>query len=162
MSTGISATPLTADSAPQRAIAPGGSPQLLDFILPTSASSPRTSIHPTLATPRIASSNAPVTISDVDTMLSGSETRASINPQLSINWSPGLPKSLVDPINVAWLTMHGALDESNQMPIGGSEASTDHNEGANDALVAGAPLGRIRRSPDELGIHFAQVHQRAM
>jgi hypothetical protein len=153
---------LTSNASLQRAIALGRFPQLLDFILPTSATLRIASIQTTPATPRIASSNAPVTISDVDTMLSGSESRPVVNPQVSINWSQGLPKSLVDPINVAWLTMHGALDESNQMPIGGSEASTDHNEGANDALVASAPLGRIRRSPDGLGIHSAQVHQRAM
>jgi len=153
---------LTSDASLQRAIAPGRFPQLLDFILPTSATLPMASIQPTPATPRIARSNAPVTISDVNAMLSGSKMHPVVNPQVSINWSQGLPKSLVDPINVAWLTMHGALDDSNQMPIGGSEASTDHNEGANDALVASAPLGRIRRSPDDLGIRSAQAHQRAM
>ena len=153
---------LTSDASWQRAIAPGRFPQLLDFVFPTSATSLKASIQPTLATPRIASSNAPVTISDVDRMLSGSGSRPVLNPQVSINWSRGLPKSLVDPINVAWLTMHGALDESNPMPIGGSEAPTAHNEGANDALAASAPLGRIHRSPDDLGIHSAQLHQRAM
>jgi len=68
----------------------------------------------------------------------------------------------VDPVNVAWLTMHSALDQTNKMPIGGSEASTEHNEVANDALAASAPLGRIRRLPEELGIHSPQSHQRAM
>jgi hypothetical protein len=138
------------------------SPQLMDFILPTGSTSPIASSQPAFATPRAASSITPVTISDVDAMLSGAETRPSVNPKLGIHWSQGLPRSFVDPVNVAWLTMHSALDQTNKMPIGGSEASTEHNEVANDALAASAPLGRIRRLPEELGIHSPQSHQRAL
>ena len=39
-----------------------------------------------------------------------------------------MPKPYVDPIQVAWLTMHGALDEINGMRIGGTESTVEHEE----------------------------------
>jgi hypothetical protein len=136
------------DTSLQRVISPGRLPQLLDFIVPTSARSPLESVQPTL-------------ISDINTMLGSTETLPLVNPQAGINGSQGLPKNLVDPINVAWLTMHNAFDQSSPLPMAGSEASSDHNAGANDALLAGAPTGQIHRLPDELDIHSRQMRQRA-
>jgi trimeric autotransporter adhesin len=150
------------DTSLQRTIAPGRFPELLDFISSASAPSRIASIQPTFATPRVASTITPVTISDIDSMLGNSEMRLVVDPQLGINWSQGLPKNLVDPINIAWLTMHDALDQSSPVMAGGSEASSDHNEGANDALLSAAPLSQIHRLPDELDIHSQQLRQRAV
>jgi Ca2+-binding RTX toxin-like protein len=150
------------DTSLRRVISPGRLPQLLDMIEPTSARSPVASVQPALATPHTASTIAPVKIADIDAMLGSTETSPLVNPQAGINWSQGLPKNLVDPINVAWLTMHDAFDQSSPLPIGGSEASSDHNAGANDALLAGAPTGQIHRLPDELDIHSQQMRQRAV
>jgi trimeric autotransporter adhesin len=164
MSLGSSAEDPTdaSDTSLQRMIAPGRFPQLLDFISPTSTPSRIASIQPTFATPRMASTIAPVKFPDIDTMLGSSETRPVVNPQVGINWSQALPQNLVDPINVAWLTMHDALDQSSPVINGGSEASSDHNEGANDALLSAAPLSQIHRLPDELDIHSQQLRQRAV
>ena len=100
-------------------------------------------------------------MSDLDTMLGSSPSHPVLKPQINIDWSQALLKNLVDPINVAWLTMHDALDQSSPIPMGGSEAS-DHGAGANDALVTGAPTTRIHPLPEDLNLHSQQLRQRAM
>jgi trimeric autotransporter adhesin len=163
MSTETPANAPTTDSTAQRVIAPGRLPQSVDFAVLANSSAPATSPQPTIVTPRIMSPVTAVSISAIDSMLSRAQTPPSVGPKLSTNWPQRLsPASIVNPVNVAWLTMHGSLDQENQAILGGAEAPSNHNEGANDALLADAPLGRIRRSPEELGLHSPQSHQRAM
>jgi Ca2+-binding RTX toxin-like protein len=149
-------TPENSGLIPSRILMPRHLPQL------------RVDAPPALATIEVparseamsANPFTPVTASAANRMITGLETRHSIGPEITTNSRGAHPKSYVDPVNVAWLTMHGALDEINQVPLGGAEASNDHAEMASDALVASTPLGRVRRATVDPGIHLPQAHQR--
>ena len=71
---------------------------------------------------------------------------------------PITSRSYVDPINVAWLTLHGALDERRTVRIGGTESIAEHEEIAVGALLGSAPLSAMRRRIEdpELGSRLAR------
>jgi Ca2+-binding RTX toxin-like protein len=94
----------------------------------------------------------PVTAADAARVVTGPRARETIEPVVTRSTSAPNAKSYVDRINVAWLRMHGALDETNEVRIGGAESTAAHEEIAADALLGSAPLDRIRRTiggPDQ-------------
>ena len=145
----------------QGVVAAGRSPNVLGNDLSTSAELPDASEKPNIAAPRIGGMVTPVKVADINSILATAETAFMVNPQPNISWSQGLFKNLVSPVNVAWLTMHDSLDQSGAT-TGGSELTTEQGTGANDALVAGSPIGSMHRLPDELQMHSQQFRQRVV
>jgi hypothetical protein len=97
------------------------------------------------AAPRFGSFT-PVTAADAATVATRPRRRATIEPVMTGSTSAPHAKSYVDPINVAWLRMHGALDAIDEERIGGAESTVAHEEIATDALLGSAPLDRLRRT----------------
>jgi Ca2+-binding RTX toxin-like protein len=104
----------------------------------------------------------PVTAADAARVLTGPRTRETIEPVVSRSTSAPQVKSYVDPVNVAWLRMHGALDEINEVRMGGAEATAAHEEIATDALLGSAPLDRIRRTIGGPELNSPLERRRAM
>jgi hypothetical protein len=103
----------------------------------------------------------PVTAADA-ARVRGPWTRETIEPVVTRSTSAPHTESYVDPINVAWLTMHGALDEINEGRIGGAESTAAHEEIATDALLGSAPLDRIRRAIGNPDFNSPLERRRAM
>jgi len=74
------------------------------------------------------------------------------------------PKSrtFVDPINVAWLTLHSALDEINDVPAGGTESAVTHEEIGSHALLGSAPHNPLSRMIDDSQLNSPAERRRAM
>jgi len=60
-----------------------------------------------------------------------------------------LAKSYVDPINLAWLTMHGRLDAINEVSFGGAETAEPDETTQAVALMGAVPLSQLRRTIGE-------------
>jgi Ca2+-binding RTX toxin-like protein len=103
-----------------------------------------------------------VTASNAATVIAGLKTRRTGEPVMSGSSDGPTSKSFVDPINVAWLTMHGALEDINAAHISGAESGPEHDEIATDALLGSAPLSRIRRTIGAPDINSPLARQRAL
>jgi Ca2+-binding RTX toxin-like protein len=104
----------------------------------------------------------PVTAADTARVVTGPRTRETIEPVATRSTSAPHARSYVDPINVAWLRMHGTLDETNEVRIGGAESTAAHEEIATDALLGSAPLDRIRRTIGNPDLNSPLERRRAM
>jgi trimeric autotransporter adhesin len=126
------------------------------------ATSLSSGIQANAGTVGIARGIMPVTSSDIDALLQSTEERPSTSTPPITRWPQELGKNFVDPVNVAWLTMHTSLDDATQTLLGGAEATSNQSDGANDALLSSAPFDQMRRAPDASGLHSPPLHQRAL
>jgi trimeric autotransporter adhesin len=87
-----------------------------------------------------------VSAASAASVVAGPRARETIEPVATRSTSAPDTKSYVDPVNVAWLRMHSALNASSEVRIGGAESAAAHEEIATDALLGSAPLERLRRA----------------
>jgi len=127
-----------------RIFTPGHLPQIRDGMMPR------------------AVAFTPVTASDAAMVLSGFKTRRTMGPLVTPSGELPTPKRFVDPVNVAWLTMHGVLDGINEARIHGAESTPEHEEIATDALLGSTPLNRVRRTIGDPEPNSPLARQRAM
>jgi len=107
------------------------------------------------------SSFVTVTAEDAMAAVTHLDTRRSIEPVTRVPTASSIPKSYVDPINVAWLTLHGTLDRIAEVGRG-TESTTEHDIVGTEALLAGAPLSHIRRGVTDPSMHSPLARERAL
>ena len=150
-------TRLTVSSEPLASTVPSGGTEarLTPRIL-----MPRRGIERPIQDPASSASSA-VTASAVLAAVTGLQSRRSIEPLRRTAIDMPVTRSYVDPINVAWLRMHGALDETSEVRMG-AEATTEHEEVGTEGLLGSAPLSRTRRLITDPEVHSPLARQRAM
>jgi Ca2+-binding RTX toxin-like protein len=103
-----------------------------------------------------------VTATDIAQGISGFHTRETIQPVATRSSAVTPTRNYVDPINLTWLKMHGALDAIDEVRSGGAESTAAHEEIAADALLGNAPLDRIRRTIGGPELNSPLERRRAM
>jgi hypothetical protein len=107
------------------------------------------------------SSFVTVTAEDAMAAVTHLDARRTIEPVIRAPIAGSIPKSYVDPINVAWLTLHGTLDRIAEVGRG-TESTTEHDIVGTEALLAGAPLSHIRRGVNDPNVHSPLARERAL
>jgi hypothetical protein len=101
-----------------------------------------------------------VTSADAIAAVTSLDTRRTIEPIVRTPIAGSVPKGYVDPINVAWLTLHGTLDLIAEV-VRGAESTAEHDVVGSEALLAGMPLSHLRRGVTDPNLHTALARQRA-
>jgi Ca2+-binding RTX toxin-like protein len=84
-------------------------------------------------------------LEDFAVLARGSVEETRTAPSAKVPTAPP-PKNYVDPINLAWLTMHGRLDQINERILGGIEGA-ELDEGSHlTALMGATPHTPLRRN----------------
>ena len=132
---------------------------IADVVMPRMIT-PRRGIDEPVRSGATSMSFVPVAASDAATSTIGLESRTVepvfVHPAVSPN------HRYVDPINVAWLTLHGALDEINDARFGGAESTILHEEMGAGALLAATPADRLRSTVGNPGLSSPLDRRRAM
>jgi Ca2+-binding RTX toxin-like protein len=135
----------SADTADRRGVfSPGHFPQLRDVML----------------TAGDHLSVKPVITSDTAMLNPGFKTGRT-KPVLTNSTAPK-SQTYVDPINVAWLTLHSALDEINEVRAGGTESAVTHEEIGSHALLGSAPHNPLSHTIDDPQLNSPAERRRAM
>ena len=121
---------------------------------------PRRGIERRIQDPASSASSA-VTASAILAAVTSLQSRRSIEPLRRTAIGTSVTQSYVDPINVAWLRMHSALDETSEVRMG-AEATTEHEEVGTEALLGSVPPSRIRRLITDPDLQSPLARQRAM
>jgi hypothetical protein len=104
----------------------------------------------------------PAAAADAAMTMTGFETRRTVEPVFAHSTAVPPNRRYVDPINVAWLTLHGALDEINDAGIGGTESPVPHEEMSVGALLGSTPADRLRSTVGDPRIVSPLDRRRAM
>jgi trimeric autotransporter adhesin len=104
----------------------------------------------------------PAAAADAAMTMTGFETRRTIEPVFARPTAAPPNRRYVDPINVAWLTLHGALDEINDAGIGGTESNAPHEEMSVGALLGSSPADRLRSTVGDPRLVSPLDRRRAM
>ena len=86
------------------------------------------------------------------------ESKAVQSPKVP---STTLPKSYVDPITVAWATMHGRLDQITEQRLGGTETPLEDSPHALE-MLASTPITRLKSTVGDQNLHNGPGLRRAM
>ncbi len=97
-----------------------------------------------------AMGSAPVISADAAMAMTDMGTTRVVGPAARNSRDILKHQVFVDPINVAWHTLHGALDELNEGRIGGAESAAAHEDIATAALTGGTALHRFHRTIGDL------------
>jgi trimeric autotransporter adhesin len=103
-----------------------------------------------------------VTASDAAKVVKGLEARPLTKQSGETSIDVPISQQFVDPINVAWLRMHGALDEISEGRFGGAESSAEHDDIATDALLGSVTPDRVRRTIGDVGLESPLARRRTM
>jgi trimeric autotransporter adhesin len=104
----------------------------------------------------------PVTALDAVRVVKGLEARQPTKQTAATSIEVPISQQFVDPINLAWLRMHGALDEINDGKPGGAESVAEHDDMATDALLGTVTPDRTRRTIGDAGLESALFRRRTM
>jgi Ca2+-binding RTX toxin-like protein len=155
------ATAATQEAA--RTLAPSHRPELRGD--PESSAVTGHAISPQFGIERAArdwwGSSVTVTAADAIAAVTSLDTRRTIEPMVRTPIAGSVPKSYVDPINVAWLTLHGTLDRIAEVGRG-AESTVEHDIVGSEALLSGVPSSHVRRGISDPELHTAFARQRAL
>jgi Ca2+-binding RTX toxin-like protein len=110
--------------------------------------------------PRTGTTANTVSAADIAAIVTGNARR--ILEPVSVSASAPRVSGYVDPINVAWLTMHASLDLLDELPIRGAETNQESVEVATGALLSSTPLSQIRRTIEDPDLGSPLARKRAM
>jgi hypothetical protein len=104
----------------------------------------------------------PVTAADAARVVTGLQAPRPTKRTGATSLEAPISRSFVDPIDVAWLRMHGTLDEINAGKPGGAESVAEHDDISTNALLASVTPDRIRRAIGDAGLDSPLARRRTM